>query len=308
MQFFTVIIQPFILIALGCALSRMKMFPRSLWEGVEKLVYYVLFPPMLFNSIANAELTVSQTSLYLAVAAGSMACGILLSWLVSKMAPVDRVTDASLRQCGYRFNSYIGFAIVLALYGNTGMALFALLMGVWVPISNAVAVADIAQAVNKEGTGFMGIVKSIFKNPLIIATLSGLFFNVFGLSMPGLVTSVFRSLGSASLALALMAIGSGLKMEDFRKYGSVITLASIERLILVPAVSLAAGLYFGLSPVEMGAMMSFTVLPTANSCYILAVRMGGNGPAVADLTTAQTAAALVTIPAWMWLLQNIAPL
>ena len=55
MHFFSVIIQPFILIALGFLLSRLRMFPRSLWEGVEKLVYYVLFPPLLFNSVARAE-------------------------------------------------------------------------------------------------------------------------------------------------------------------------------------------------------------------------------------------------------------
>ena len=166
------------------------------------------------------------------------------------------------------------------------------------PISNAVAVADLAAASQSEGSGIKGILKSIFTNPLIIATLAGLFFNVTGLQMPALVTSVFKSLGSASLALALMAIGSGL-----RKYGKLISLATVERLIAVPAVSFAVGLYFHLTPVEMGALLSFTALPTANSCYILAVRMGGNGPAVADLTTVQTIAALATIPFWMGLLQ-----
>lgn len=303
MHFFSVIIQPFILIALGFLLSRLRMFPRSLWEGVEKLVYYVLFPPLLFNSVARAELTVSQTSLYLACGVGSMAAGMVLAWIVSKLAPADRLTDASIRQCGYRFNSYIGFAVVLALYGNTGMALFALLVGVWVPISNAVAVADLAAASQSEGSGIKGILKSIFTNPLIIATLAGLFFNVTGLQMPALVTSVFKSLGSASLALALMAIGSGLRLEDFRKYGKLISLATVARLIAVPAVSFTVGLYFHLTRVEMGALLSFTALPTANSCYILAVRMGGNGPAVADLTTVQTIAALATIPFWMGLLQ-----
>ena len=99
---------------------------------------------------------------------------MVLAWIVSKLAPADRLTDASIRQCGYRFNSYIGFAVVLALYGNTGMALFALLVGVWVPISNAVAVADLAAASQSEGSGIKGILKSIFTNPLIIATLAGL--------------------------------------------------------------------------------------------------------------------------------------
>ncbi len=302
---FAAILQPFVLIALGAVLSRMKMFPRPLWGGVEKLVYYVLLPPLLFNSIANAELTVSQTSLYLAVGAGTMASGILYGWIASKITPVDRVTDASLRQCAYRFNSYIGFAIVLSLYGQTGMALFALLMGVWVPISNSVAVADIASAASRSGGSFSNIVKSILKNPLIIATLSGMVFNIFGLSMPELVTGVFNSLGAASLAPALMTIGSSLKADDFRRYRSVLCSASAVRLLLVPATGLAASLLLGLTAVETGALMSLVALPTANSCYILAVRLGGNGHAVADLTTVQTALALITIPVWMWIVQTV---
>ncbi|HBZ58509.1 MAG TPA: AEC family transporter [Sutterella sp.] len=305
MSFFAIIIQPFLLIALGLALSRHKLFPRPMWDGIEKLVYYVLFPPLLFNSVAHASLSVSQTGMFLACGVGSMACGIALSYLMSKIAPADRLTDASVRQCGYRFNSYIGFAMVLALYGDFGLALFALLVGIWVPISNAVAVADLAQAAQKEGSGALGIISSICKNPLIIATVAGLIFNTFGLEMPDLVTSLFKSLGSASLALALMAIGAGLRIEHMRQYRKILALATLQRLALVPAISLAAALMLDLSAVKTGALLCFTALPTANSCYILAVRMGGNGPAVADLTTIQTACSLVTIPLWMALVQAL---
>ncbi|MBO7174013.1 MAG: AEC family transporter [Burkholderiaceae bacterium] len=300
MSLVAIVLQPFILIALGFLLSKHRLFPRSLWDGVEVLVYYVVFPPLLFNSVAKATLTVSDTSLFLMGGVASMSLGILWSWLVSKIAPADRATDASIRQCGYRFNSYIGFAIVLALYGETGFALFALLMGVWVPISNAVAVADLAAATQKHGQGFLSLLRSILKNPLILATLAGLFFNVFGLSMPAWIDGVFSSLGSASLALALMAIGAGLKIDDCPAHRLLMGLATVQRLIVVPAVSVWIGRYLGLEAIEIGALLCFTALPTANSCYILAVRMGGNGPAVADLTTLQTLCSLVTIPFWMW--------
>ena len=230
-----------------------------------------------------------------------MALGIVWSWLFSKLAPADATTDASIRQCGYRFNSYIGFAIVLALYGKTGFALFALLMGVWVPISNAVAVADLSAATKKHGQGFLSILVSILKNPLILATLAGLVFNVFGWSMPKMVDSIFSSMGAASLALALMAIGAGLKVDDFHAHRLLMALATVQRLIIMPAGSVLIGRYFGLEAIEIGALLCFTALPTANSCYILAVRMGGNGPAVADLTTLQTLCSLLTIPIWMWI-------
>ena len=114
MSLIAIVLQPFILIALGFLLSKHRLFPRSLWDGVEVLVYYVLFPPLLFNSVAKATLTVSDTSLFLTCGVASMALGIVWSWLFSKVAPAGAATDASIRQCGYRFNSYIGFAIVLA--------------------------------------------------------------------------------------------------------------------------------------------------------------------------------------------------
>lgn len=44
--------------------------------------------------------------------------------------------------------------------------------------------------------------------------------------------------------------------------------------------------------------MCYAMVPTANSCYIMASRMGGNGPAVSDLTSVEVLAALVTIPLW----------
>ena len=41
------------LIALGFALSRMTDWGEPLWSGLEKLVYYVLFPTLLYHSIVR---------------------------------------------------------------------------------------------------------------------------------------------------------------------------------------------------------------------------------------------------------------
>jgi predicted permease len=46
----------------------------------------------------------------------------------------------------------------------------------------------------------------------------------------------------------------------------------------------------------------FAALPTATSAYILAVRMGGDGPGVAWLVSASTVAAMLTLPLWLSLL------
>ena len=171
------------------------------------------------------------------------------------------------------------------------------------PISNAFAVADLSQAARAKNQTFFALLKTIVTNPLIMATLLGLCFNTMGWTLPTLISGLFKSLGSASLVLALLAIGAGMEKLSISLYGKLLSAATIERLLAVPLVSVLIGMMAGLNSVELGALLCFTALPTANSCYILAVRMGGNGPIVADLTTLQTVVSLITLPFWSMLVQ-----
>ena len=294
---FAAILEPFVLILMGYGLSRFSLFSRSLWDGVEKLVYYVLFPPMLYLSVAKAQWGALAAGRFIGVGLLAMGLAVASAYAVSRSAPVDRVSDASLRQCGYRFNSYIGLALANGLYGPEGGALFAFLMGVWVPLSNGLATYDLLLVQHQKG-GIATILRSIVTNPLIVATLLGLIARLTDFTLPLLVESVFRRLSSSSLALALLSIGAGMGFEVLQRHSRVLVLASIQRLIVVPLVAMLLGKLAGLAGTELGVLLAFTALPTANSCYILAVRLKGNGPLVADLTSLQTAFALVTIPLW----------
>lgn len=79
------------------------------------------------------------------------------------------------------------------------------------------------------------------------------------------------------MATALLAIGAGLAVEDFARYKKLIALSTIQRLIVLPAVALAVAVAAGLADTQTAALMCYAVVPTANSCYIMAARMGGNG-------------------------------
>ena len=43
----------------------------------------------------------------------------------------------------------------------------------------------------------------------------------------------------------------------------------------------------------------FSALPTASSAYVLANRMGGNGPFVAFIISAGTLLSVLTLPVWL---------
>ncbi|MGZ5039031.1 MAG: hypothetical protein ACXWAW_19600, partial [Usitatibacter sp.] len=56
MQTALLILPNFVLIVIGLALARRFDFGRDFWAGLEKLVYYVLFPALLFRSLAIARI------------------------------------------------------------------------------------------------------------------------------------------------------------------------------------------------------------------------------------------------------------
>ncbi len=311
------ILPDFMIILLGYLLRQFlknSFFNEGFWKGTEKLVFYVLFPPMLFTSVANAKLSLAEAGTFLSVGIAAMMGGVLFSYAIRLFIKGDGVTHASAFHCGFRFNTYIGFAIVSRLYGQEGLALMSLLIAFWVPISNSIAVAALASAVAKkeqtvnEGGALMKTLKSIFTNPLIIATSAGLVVNISGLAMPEVVMHFFKSLGNASLAMGLLCIGAGLKIQGLVSQWPLITGNTIERLFVLPAFALVMCLVFGLPTVAAGALMCFAMLPTAQSCYVMTAAMRGDAPLVAGITTAHTLTAIVSIPFWIEVITKYIPL
>ena len=308
------ILPDFLIILLGYLLKQGKLgqhFNEGFWKGAENIVFYVLFPPLLFTSVANSKLSLADAGYFLAVAVGTMFLAVLLSWLVRKIVPADDVTHASVFHCGFRFNSYVGFAIIMRLAGGEGFAFFAFLMAFWVPISSSIAVSALAGAVaraenvQKKGGLWKKTVKTIFTNPLIIATVSGLLVNVFAVPIPEVLMHFLKSLGNASLAMGLLCIGAGLKIENLRAHFPLIAASTVERLVAVPLVALGTACFFQLEPLGAAALLVFAALPTAQSCYVMTASMRGNAPIVAEVTTAHTLAAMVTLPVWVAVIQNV---
>jgi predicted permease len=71
------------------------------------------------------------------------------------------------------------------------------------------------------------------------------------------------------------------------------------KLIALPAIAFALGLWIGLSPLQMQIAVMFAALPTAPSAYVLAARLGGNAPFVAFIVSAGTLLSVATLPLWL---------
>ena len=166
------------LIAIGWLLNRFVRLPERFWEGAETLVYFVLFPALLFGSISRANLSLTQAGPMIAVAYCALGAGIAISYSARRLLGPDARQFASGAQCGFRFNSYITLSLASRIGEAPGLGLAALIVGFIVPIANIAAVYPLA----RHGGG--SVWKALARNPLVLATLGGLLVQATGLKMP----------------------------------------------------------------------------------------------------------------------------
>ena len=294
MNFAQLLFPDFSLILCGYLLCRYTALNRSVWQPVESLVYFFLFPVLLFHSIVKSPLDLGATSSLIGAGLCLAMCAVALSyslpWWPVLGRRLDRRDHAGSAQVGFRFNSFIGLALAERLAGPEGLLLIAVLIGFCVPLFNIAAVWPMARQAN---TGFL---RELVRNPLIIATVSGLIANLLGFRMPEWLEPSVSRIGAASLALGLLAAGAGMQLSTLRQGKLLGTSLLLVKHLMMPLIALGLARLFQLNPLQTTIFLAFSALPTASTCYVLAARMGYNGPYVAGLVTLSTLAGMLSLP------------
>ncbi len=294
----------FSLILCGYLVCRYTALNRTVWAQVESLVYYLLFPVLLFHSIVRSPLDLRAASGLIAAGLGLCDTGILLAYCLPYLPWIgrhgDRREHAGSAQVAFRFNSFIALALTERLGGAQGLVLIAVLIGVCVPLLNVGAVWPMARQAQR------GMFGELVRNPLIIATVSGLAANLLGFSMPAWLEPAVARIGAASLALGLMAAGAGLQLGAMAGGGKTLAVALLSiRHFWLPLTAWALSALLGLPAEQTTVLLVFSAMPTASSAYVLAARMGYNGAYVAGLVTLSTLLGMLSLPFALGVLRGI---
>jgi predicted permease len=281
----------FLLIALGFVLCRRTSLDRAVWDAAERLVYWLLFPVLLFTSIARSPLQGAQ--LVAAASVGTVGVGIALAAAVRLVPGVDPRLHASGAQTVFRFNSYIGLALAERVGGAAGVAAMALVIALVVPLCNVAAVWPLA----RHGGHAYG--RELLRNPLILSTVGGLVANLAGLRVPDALGTALQRIGVAALPIGLMAVGAGLQLGRLAAAPSLAAAFLALRHLAMPLVALGFASALALPSASRAIVLLFAALPTSAASYVLAARMGGDGGFVAGLVTLSTLLAMVGIPLWL---------
>ncbi|NYT62072.1 AEC family transporter [Alcaligenaceae bacterium] len=295
MSVILLVLPDFLLIGLGWLLFHKLKFSSEFFRGAEQLVYFVLFPALLFHSITQTPISLSSAYTLLQATVGVMAFGVAMAWLAVPMMRPDPLAHASVAQCAYRFNTYIGLSIAGGLGGASAQTVMAVIVGFAVPISNIAAVHALAR---QNGGKVLG---EIARNPFIIATALALICNFFAVPIPQTIDVTLSRLGTCAIAIGLMCVGATLSLQGGKAHVKLMGWMISVRLLIIPIAAIFIGWALGLSLLERQTLLLFSALPTASSAYVLAARMGGDGRLVAVTMSLGTLFSALTIPLWLML-------
>jgi len=291
----TSLLPVFLIIICGYVFKKSKFPGDDFWPGTERMVYYFLYPALLFSSSAGASWEFFSVASMVWAILGAL---FFMSGLLLLLRPRLTKNDAaftSVFQGSLRFTSYIGFAAAFTLFGDEGLYLAAVFITVMIPVVNILCVMVLVRYGGQKG-GWYWIFTTVIKNPLILACLAGMAFNLLGLQLPLMVENLTTILGRGSLPLGLLAVGASLQISSIKKAGHEIIYACLLKLILMPLLMWLSCTLLGVDKLSTAVAVLFAALPGSPLSYILAKQLGGDTRLMSSILAVQTGISMVSLP------------
>lgn len=298
----------FLVIIIGYILHRLKIVNEDMWSAVEHILFYLLFPFLLIRTVARTDLgSIPVLSLSIVIISAIIGMAALLLALRSFSAHrlgISGPTFTSLFQGATRWHGFMALAIVGSLYGDQGVALCAIAIGVMVPVINAMNVGVLA-VYGESGTdvSWRNVLIRIARNPLILGCIAGFVLNFTG--VPDFVFGAFNIIGDGGLGLALLTVGAGLRLDRAMETKWLVALGVLIRLVGMPLIMLLMAWIVGLTGLPRTIAIIAGAVPTASTAYVMARQMGGDAELMANITTFQVVVAAFTLPLFILIAEHL---
>ncbi|MBA3039680.1 MAG: AEC family transporter [Alphaproteobacteria bacterium] len=308
LMIFESILPIFLLVLLGTLLKRWPLISDSLWGGLEQFGFYVLFPALLFETLAKADFSTMDTGAVgtsAVLSVGLMSALVLGLWRPLHRLGVEGPAFTSIFQTATRWNAFMALAIAEKLFGQPGLTLVAVVMAVNIIPLNVINVGVMIWFSGGRRS-FMDLVVRIVSNPIILGAGLGVLVNVSGVTVYDPLMTAVDLVARSSLGLGLIMVGAGLRIMDALRPRANVLLATALKLLVFPTVTTGIAMLFDVHGDALTMLALSAAVPTAMNGYLLAKQMGGDAPLYAAAATVQTVAAVITIPLVLYLVGQLA--
>jgi predicted permease len=300
-----VILPVFLVIGFGYFAVWRGWFPDTGVDGLMKFTQNYAIPCLLFRAISTLDLSAQfDPELLISFYAGAtvgFTAGTLGARYIFRRNWSDSVAIGFV--CLFSNAVLLGLPITERAYGTDALSANYAIVAVHAPFCYMLGVAamEIARADNRNPAILLGkILRSMFRNALVIGIALGLAVNLSGLPLPGVLVDAVDLMVVAALPAALFGLGGVLYRYKPEGDSKTIAMVCVISLILHPAITLSLATLFQLDRDALrSAVLTAAMAPGVNT-YIFANLYASARRVAAASVLVGTAASIVTV--WLWLL------
>lgn len=315
---FEIIMPLFLYMLLGLAAKKSGFLSQELNEGINKLMFHVFLPVLLFKTLYLGDLSGFTTAVFIPYAMVGTSLNFLLLFVIFSKLEKNPAKRGTLVQGAFRGNSILyGLPIAIAIFGEGNTAEIALVLAVLIPVYNVLsvivlelcgkaAISDTPQAkMSFAHFEWKSIGKSIATNPLIIATLLGLLANVSGLTLPSYVGKTISGIAGIVTPLAFVLLGGAFNISSAIVDKRSIVTASLFKLVIGPLIFLTLPVLWGWSGQAIASILIAFGTPTAVSSFPMAKAMNCDADLAGEIVVVTSAASMFTMFTWIFILKQM---
>ena len=278
-------------VALGFLLKVFGILPVGIVKPLNKLVFRVFLPTLLFLNIYKISDFGEISFTYIIYMTVAVLVILGISIPLSSVLTKQRRRRAVLIQSSFRSNcALIGLPLSVLLVGESGAAACSLLSAASIPLFNILAVISLSLFDPSGKRPTVGkVILGIVKNPLIIGVALGLVtlgirevfvaYDIsFRLTDIAPVYSVVSDLSKCATPVALLALGAQFEFSSVKNMKLEIISGTLMRTFIFPFICLAVAYLFipGLEPMHYAAFVGVFATPLAVSTVPMTQEMGSD--------------------------------
>jgi len=299
------IVPVFLVILLGALLRSRGFFPPHFLEPLNRMVYYLAIPAMIFQTVAAAGFEAYFHPLLLTGTLIPVPAVFLISLALGRLFSIPRPESGTFLQSSFHGNlGYIGLAVAYYLLGKEGFTLSSILAPFLLLLQNILAVLGLQAFSQRDEnqTSPLFFLKKVAVNPVILSALGGILFSLCGIPLPTPINRTFDIISGMALPLALLVIGASLSFGLMKSYLAVSLGAGFLKLLILPGLGFCTYHWLGISPALFTPGMILLASPTATVTYVMAGEMKGSTPLASAAISITTLLSFLTFIFWLSLL------
>jgi hypothetical protein len=299
-----VILPVFLIIGIGFIAAKLKWLPSTAVDGVMLFTQRFAIPCLLFNAMANIEISNYFNFLliisYFTPSLIGFFLGILISRYLLKYSLEKSVVIGFC--CLYSNSLMLGLPIMEQAYGTNSLGPNYAIIALNTPFCYVTGIIFM-EFVKGRGNGFTSTVgkavKGIFNNILVLSILLGVLVNVLEVIIPTTIDNAVNIIIKAAIPTAIFGLGGVLARYKVNSDILPVLVIAFIALLMKPSLGFYLGEYNQLDKNSIRAVVLTAAMAPGLNAYIFA-NMYNTGTKIAA-TSVLFSTALSVFTLWYWL-------